>query len=456
MAIRAMGLGKQYRIGRRETYRALRDVLTDHIQGAGRLLRSLYRGSSDSPRSSDLIWAVRDVSFEVRRGELLGVIGGNGAGKSTLLKLLSRITQPSEGTAEIRGHVSSLLEVGTGFHPELTGRENIYLSGAIHGLRRVDIARRFDEIVAFADVGDFIETPVKRYSSGMHLRLAFAVAAHLEPEILLVDEVLAVGDVSFQEKCLGKLRTVGDEGRTAIFVSHNLSAISSLCQRVLWLDRGHLREDTSAALGVAHYLASVRGHQQSSDGIISLGNHPGRRKQLDGPVKLTACSLLDAQGQSSSHFTCGDTLQLQVSLDHQDAGAGAHVSILLILGTSLGDRLAYLASDALLPSDSILSRTGDVVCAIPRLPVCPGSYTLSVLCRVAGQWSDVVYDAVAFDVVAGPAFGSRTLSPEELRGVFVIDHEWRVMEGAPALAAHPPSRRDLHFGTVTETREGHP
>ncbi|MGQ0556503.1 MAG: ABC transporter ATP-binding protein [Nitrospiraceae bacterium] len=258
IAIRVEGIGKQYRIGKREQYKTLRDTLvsafTTPFQKAGKLLR----GEGADPNESDqTIWALQDISFEVKRGEVIGVIGGNGAGKSTLLKILSRITEPTVGFAEIEGRVGSLLEVGTGFHPELTGRENIYLNGAILGMRRTDIDRQFEEIVAFSEVERFIDTPVKHYSSGMYLRLAFAVAAHLEPEILLVDEVLAVGDAGFQKKCLGKMGNVAKEGRTVLFVSHNLGAITQLCGRAVQLEKGRLKRVGPAAEVVAAYLSAV-------------------------------------------------------------------------------------------------------------------------------------------------------------------------------------------------------
>ena len=243
VVIRAEGLGKKYRIGQHATERAstLRDGLS---LGAGRLLggaRDLLRGNrrvdGDTPED---FWALRNIDFEIRQGDVVGVIGRNGAGKSTLLKILSRITQPSEGHVEITGRVASLLEVGTGFHPELSGRENVFLNGAILGMGRAEIRRKFDEIVAFAEIDKFIDTPVKRYSSGMYVRLAFAVAAHLEPEILVIDEVLAVGDAEFQKKCLGKLGEVSEQGRTVLFVSHNLAAIGSLCTRGILFDRGKI------------------------------------------------------------------------------------------------------------------------------------------------------------------------------------------------------------------------
>ena len=267
LAIKVEGLSKRYRIGqyvgRAYQYRALRDILTDAMYVPFRRLRARIKrrtvGSNPTTMthepSANLIWALKDVSFQVKQGEVVGIIGRNGAGKTTLLKLLSRITEPTEGRAEIKGRVGSLLEVGTGFHPDLTGRENIYLSGAILGMTKKEIDRKFDEIVAFAELKKFIDTPIKRYSSGMWIRLGFAVAAHLEPEILLVDEVLAVGDVVFQKRCLGKMGDVAKEGRTVLFVSHNMSMISQLCRSAIELGNGRLVAEGNAAQVVGGYLA---------------------------------------------------------------------------------------------------------------------------------------------------------------------------------------------------------
>lgn len=256
VVIKVENLGKLYRIGEQERYKALRDTLTDAFAKPFRRLQGWFSENSKSTShpADNYIWALKDVSFEVQRGEIIGIIGRNGAGKSTLLKVLSRITEPTEGYAEIRGRVGSLLEVGTGFHPELTGRENLYLNGAILGMRKAEIERKFDEIVAFAEVEKFIDTPVKHFSSGMYVRLAFAVAAHLEPEILLVDEVLAVGDTAFQKKCLGKMRDVAREGRTILFVSHNLQAISSLTQKSLLLSDGQLAYSGPTEAVINEYL----------------------------------------------------------------------------------------------------------------------------------------------------------------------------------------------------------
>ena len=253
-AIRVDALGKRYRIGQRQRYLALRDSLASAVRAPFRLVKRKPNGVTNRTKE---IWAVRDVGFEVQSGEVIGVIGRNGAGKTTLLKILSRVTEPSAGWAEIRGSVGSLLEVGTGFHPELTGRENIYLNGAILGMGRREIGRKFDEIVAFAEVAEFLDTPLKHYSSGMQTRLAFAVAAHFEPQILLVDEVLAVGDLAFQKKCLGKMDEVARAGRTIIFVSHQMNQIRRLCARAIWIDAGRLRLDGGTAEVVSAYEGAM-------------------------------------------------------------------------------------------------------------------------------------------------------------------------------------------------------
>jgi lipopolysaccharide transport system ATP-binding protein len=280
VVVRVDGLGKQYRVGHQPRYNALRDVLTDGLLHPARSVAARFRAPA-SPRREvpDLLWALKDVSFEVKRGEVLGIIGRNGAGKSTLLKLLSRITEPTEGGVDLYGRVGSLLEVGTGFNPELSGRENIYLNGAILGMRHAEINRKFDEIVSFAEVERFLDMPVKRYSSGMYMRLAFSVAAHLDPEILLVDEVLAVGDVEFQKKCLGKMREVGKQGRTVLFVSHQLGAVRTLCDRGIVLSGGHVAVDQPVEKAITAYLhesVSQEGFERSlqSNGkpTITRGN----------------------------------------------------------------------------------------------------------------------------------------------------------------------------------------
>ncbi len=277
VVIRTENLGKRYRLGEHERYMALRDILARSLSAPFRWFNG-RKSEIGTSQTNGFLWALRDVSFEIKAGEVVGIIGRNGAGKSTLLEILARITKPTEGYAEICGRMGSLLEVGTGFHPELTGRENVFLSGAILGMKKVEIQGKFDEIVAFAEVDKFLDTPVKHYSSGMYVRLAFAVAGHLDPEILLVDEVLAVGDAAFQKKCLGKMGDVAKQGRTVLFVSHNMGAITRLCPRSMWLDEGGILRDGRSTQVVAEYLNRqftacaewTRPHQDRTDNEFSF------------------------------------------------------------------------------------------------------------------------------------------------------------------------------------------
>ena len=304
-AVVADGLSKCYRLGEREPYQALRDVI------AGAFSAPFRRRSRRRPAD---VWALDDVSFSLGKGEVLGLIGANGAGKSTLLKVLSRITDPTRGRVVLRGRVGSLLEVGTGFHPELTGRENIVLNGTILGMRRAEIRRRFDEIVEFAGVQKFLDTPVKRYSSGMQVRLAFAVAAHLEPEILLVDEVLAVGDAEFQQKCLGTMKDVTREGRTVVFVSHNLAAVRSLCPRALVLDRGRLVFDGPTEDAVHRYLGQVEGTSEAVVGreALQLRIAKERLYSSDPFFECTRIAVLDDEGEARTKFRSDESITIQI------------------------------------------------------------------------------------------------------------------------------------------------
>jgi lipopolysaccharide transport system ATP-binding protein len=305
LVIRSEQLGKRYCIGAlQQGYRTLRESLVDLAKAPYRAVRRAVR--RESKPGEQMIWALRDIDFEVRQGEVLGIIGRNGAGKSTLLKVLSRITEPTTGRVRVAGRVGSLLEVGTGFHPELTGRENIYLNGAILGMRNAEIDQRFDEIVAFSEIEKFIDTPVKHYSSGMFLRLAFAVAAHLTPEILLVDEVLAVGDERFQKKCMGKMESVGKEGRTVLFVSHNMNAIQRLCQRVILLEDGKVRADGETSEVISEYLNADRSEAECkewSDPALAPGDETARLKRV---------RLLDRNNALCSSFEIREPVQIEV------------------------------------------------------------------------------------------------------------------------------------------------
>ena len=308
IAIRAQGLGKQFTIGGpQERYKTLRNTLTDMALAPARRVRSALRGEHRPKTHNESFWALRDVSFEVRRGEVVGIVGRNGAGKSTLLKVLSRITEPSEGYAELRGRVGTLLEVGTGFHPELTGGENIFLNGTILGMKRSEIERKFDEIVEFAEVERFIDTPVKHYSSGMYLRLAFSVAAHLDPEILIVDEVLAVGDAQFQRKCLGKMEDVANAGRTVLFVSHNMAAVRTLCSQTIMLRNGQVAAIGPTDQVITQYLAS------SADDLSAQIELP--RSGEGAPGTATALSFATLNGQPQAEFRLGEPWQITLDFE---------------------------------------------------------------------------------------------------------------------------------------------
>ncbi len=319
IALRVENLSKLYHIGRaRRRHDTLRDALVDFLPRISRIntkkdrkIRENSPNSWQKDSDDDTLWALKDVSFEVKRGEVVGVIGRNGAGKSTLLKILSRITEPTSGRVEIHGRVGSLLEVGTGFHPELTGRENIYLNGAILGMKRTEIDRKFDEIVAFSEIEKFLDTPVKRYSSGMYVRLAFAVAAHLEPEILLVDEVLAVGDAAFQKKCLGKMGDIAGEGRTVIFVSHSMPTIENLCKHVFWMNTGNIVLSGDARPVVAQYINTI--NQLTSDEARKIGEYQnlGHRRGT-GEIQFQSFRLLDSQGNEKQVFCIDEPITMKV------------------------------------------------------------------------------------------------------------------------------------------------
>ena len=316
VAIRAEGLSKRFRIGERQKYKALRDTLADGLYSPFRAVASIVKGrkslGSGQP-SNSFIWALKDVSFEIKHGEVVGIVGRNGAGKSTLLRILSRITSPTAGYAEVKGQVGSLLEVGTGFHTELTGRENIYLNGAILGMRKKEIDRKFDEIVAFSEIEKFIDTPVKYYSSGMYVRLAFAVAAHMEPEILMVDEVLAVGDAAFQKKCLGKMGDAAKEGRTVLFVSHNMAAIGRLCGRCILLGNGRIAAEGHTRQVIDTYLSNL----SSTEADVECGCDRAKA------VQIRRIRLLDYDGRTTLELDRARPFRVLVEVEaHQEASNG--------------------------------------------------------------------------------------------------------------------------------------
>ncbi len=362
--ISVRGLSKQYRIGaRRDRYRTFRESLA---RAVGNSLRLLTREGRAAGISDDLFWALHDVSFDVQQGEVIGVIGRNGAGKSTLLKILCGITAPTEGRAEIRGRVASLLEVGTGFHPELTGRENIFLNGAILGMSRAEIRRKFDEIVAFAEVEKFIDTPVKRYSSGMYVRLAFAVAAHLEPEILLIDEVLAVGDIAFQRKCLGKMGSVARSGRTILFVSHNMGAIREICPRCIWIDQGRLRQFDASSAVVQSYSRECDASGGSAESVFA----EDPRK----PFQVRRAGTVGNDGQPTQSFTCDEPIVMHFTCEVRATVPGLYG----YLSVYRSDGTEVMVSDSFdtnpNPLDNLNTGIQRLAITIPARTLGPGDY----------------------------------------------------------------------------------
>lgn len=396
------GLSKRYQIGAREAgYTTLRESLMRTVK--------FRRGPKESPEQ---IWALCDVSFEASPGDVIGVIGRNGAGKSTLLKILSRITEPTAGRVDLYGRVGSLLEVGTGFHPELSGRENIILNGAILGMRRAEILRKFDDIVAFAEVEKFIDTPVKRYSSGMYLRLAFAVAAFLESEILLVDEVLAVGDASFQKKCLGKMQDISASGRTVLFVSHNMASVEALCNRCLFIADGELVADGTPHELIARYLSAEATPEHA---WRDLREHPGRRGGMQ-PL-MTDVSLGDHDGIAASVIRMGESISVRVDFEspHQAIRPSISVRIknnygvpIVTASTRVQNQYGF--------AEGVTS--GSIVCHLRELPLLQGTYSIDLFFGSDYQNTDVVYDAISFEVLDADVFGTGHVPPATEGSIF--------------------------------------
>ncbi|MFH1033284.1 MAG: ABC transporter ATP-binding protein [Pseudomonadota bacterium] len=412
--IQVEGLGKRYRLGvgvaqAQSRAGGLWRTLTTPFHY---LIRSFSRASE-----AETLWALKDVSFEVQPGEVVGIIGRNGAGKTTLLKILSRITDPSQGRAVLNGRVGSLLEVGTGFHPELTGRENVFLNGAIMGLKRAEIKAKFEQIVEFAEVGKFIDTPVKRYSSGMYVRLAFAVAAHLEPEILLVDEVLAVGDLAFQKKCLGKMGSVAQEGRTVLLVSHNMEAVLGLCPRCLWIDQGGKRADGLSRQVVKDYTASCL-EVACQEGL------EGREREGTGVIGLKGFTVRDEQGRPSPFVLCGDAVEFVIDFATQDGREISNVMAWMWLRDHLGQPIMCLYTRLTGQDFDKIPGQGRFVCRVPRLPLAPGTYLVDIMARALGHPSDKVIGAAKLEVAPGDFYGTG----RSLQGVGTVlcDHSWRL------------------------------
>lgn len=404
IVIRAENIGKQFHIGALQKYDTLRDRLAAAFKP---------KGKAPGPKEEDIIWALKDVNFEIKQGEVVGVIGRNGAGKSTLLKILSKITEPTTGRVELHGRVGSLLEVGTGFHPELTGRENVFLNGAILGMKRAEIKRRFDEIVAFSEVEKFIDTPVKRYSSGMYMRLAFAVAAHLDPEILLVDEVLAVGDAQFQSKCLGKMGEVAKEGRTVLFVSHNMASITSLCGKGIYLLNGTVDSVTdNISEVISKYL------QINDASIININERADRKG--NGSVIITNIYF---DGYESNTLITGKptTLCLCYKSNIKQAKIKIHASI-----RNIQDQvLLFFDTDLVETSVVINNETGTFAVEIPdNVCLAKGSYYLNYTLYNNDEMLDHLTKAYQFKVVDGPFYHNGKLP--NINPMINIKHKWYV------------------------------
>jgi len=400
-SVSAQHLGKKFLVARSDGprsaygYRTLRDDLTRLATAPWRLLS----GKRDKKPAFQDFWALDDVNFEINRGEVVGIIGRNGAGKSTLLKILSRITKPTNGQVLLRGRVGSLLEVGTGFHPELTGRENIYLNGAILGMRRGEIQRKFDQIVEFAEIGPFLDTPVKRYSSGMYVRLAFAVAGHLEPEILIVDEVLAVGDMAFQRKCLGRMREVGTQGSTILFVRHTTPAVESLCTRPLLLDKGKVVHDGGVRELISEYHRRV---------LETQGETETDLEKIDGPQRIRkvfrSCSLLDEQGQPTNFLSLGSQFHLRVGL--RSTTNFDFPTITIGIDDNLGQRVLTLQTPLSQPLIEQLRGGAVVECKVPQFPLAPGDYWVKLGLYVIPDEVDAIERVFRFTVAEAEVFGT--------------------------------------------------
>lgn len=418
-AIRVENLAKSYRLGsaNRGGYRTLRETITDIAAAAWHGLRGRRsdsgNGATNGAARDSIFWALKDVSFEVQPGEVVGIIGHNGAGKSTLLKILSRITEPTDGRCEIRGRMASLLEVGTGFHPELTGRENIYLNGSLLGMSRKEIDRKFDQITAFSEIESFFDTPVKRYSSGMYVRLAFAVAAHMDPEILLVDEVLAVGDATYQKRCINRMSALAKEGKTILFVSHNMDLIPRLCQRGILLEKGRIVNINSAESIVKEYLNKI----QELQGNGELEKH---FRTGDGRARFKRFWLERSDGTKSFSHRSGE--DLTVCMEIEGFERIPDVALAIVLRTISGTRLITSWTREGGYSCGISPGTQIYRCRFQNLKVRPGHRLSVMLWMEASGVVDSVDEAGVIDIIDGP--GSRNWSTNSAQGIMLCDYSW--------------------------------
>ncbi|MGQ9913950.1 MAG: ABC transporter ATP-binding protein [Thermogutta sp.] len=421
VAIRVENLSKKFVLGERLGFRTFRETLQDALAAPIRLIKGDRGNGTAAERKVDTdthIWALKDVSFEVKHGEVLGIIGPNGAGKSTLLKILSRITEPSAGYVEIRGRVGSLLEVGTGFHPELTGRENVYLNGAILGMSKAEIRRKFDDIVSFAGVEKFIDTPVKRYSSGMQVRLAFAVAAHLDPEILIVDEVLAVGDAEFQKRCLGKMDEVSRSGRTILFVSHNMAAVEALCHASLLLANGRLIDAGPAAAIISQYIRCGA----INEAKVDLLTHPNRQRGL---VPLfRSLRILDSTGALAQSIPVGHDISLELLVSPDRPMRDLRIAYLIL--NSMGQLVAKCYSFHQHRSQIHAHSAMIIRCTLRGCRLMPGDYTISIVAYNGTRLVDRVDSSACFQIANRDLYGTGRMPDITRSGFYLPEAKWTV------------------------------
>jgi lipopolysaccharide transport system ATP-binding protein len=420
--IEAVHLSKKFNIGAaRSREDSLREVVIQGLRASWQALRS---GWGDSANSSgpEWMWALHDINFRVEQGDVVGIIGANGAGKSTLLKILSRITDPTQGYVRLRGQVASLLEVGTGFHPDLTGRENVFLNGAMLGMTKAEIESKFDEIVAFAELEKFLDTPVKHYSSGMYVRLGFAVAAHLDPEVLIVDEVLAVGDISFQKKCLGKMGQFGQSGRTILFVSHNIPAVLNLCQKAIVLEEGRLTFEGPAKSAVDYYVGRMsRSEQEVPSHIIDLGSARGRLSHYQ--PWLRKLEVYKENGDPfGGELAIGDSIRVHVEFQLPEPIVNFDVRVNFV---DLYGQVIFAARSSYEPKRDWGARSGvqECVCEIPSLPLTSADYRLEVALVLDDKCVDYVEDACRLKILGSDYY--KTGKVPSL-GFFVHDQHWRL------------------------------
>ncbi len=419
-AIHIEGLSKVYHIGAlRKNHDTLRDTIAANLRLPYLRFRKLLRGEPPTPATVTL-WALKDVSFDIRHGEAVAIIGQNGAGKSTLLKILSRITDPTTGFADVYGRVGSLLEVGTGFHPELTGRENIYLNGNILGMRKGEINQKFDAIVSFAEIEKFIDTPVKHYSSGMYVRLAFAVAAHMEPDILLVDEVLAVGDAAFQKKCLGKMNDVAEQGRTVLFVSHNMATIANLCPRAILLKEGRIVQSGATSDVIDSYLKSI-----SDLANTSLADRKDRHGS--GEILVKGIALYDRLEEQVEYPRSGQDLVIRVTYQSQIEKIFKNCRVSVLVKKD-GRAYFHLSTELVDTRQLDLKGSGFIDFIVPELPLSEGNYLLHVYLESNGEMQDWIMDAAEMSVVDGDFYGTGKNYPSPMwRGSTVlVKYQWRL------------------------------